>query len=363
MFYTVPHNRLPQRLRECGICGTVLKWFGSFLEDRKQEVWSPPRSAFIPPLNIGVPQGSVLSPVLFNLYMTPFASLVERFGASVISYADNTQLLFTCKKGGEFNGEQINKCLREVFAWFRLNQLKCNSEKPEIIFFGTPSLDIWKHWWPTDMSPPLAAVNTVKNLGVKTDSALSMKNQVQSVTGTCFGLLKMLRKFLPLLPVPHRNIVVQALVTSRLDYVNVLYLGLPEYLLGRLQVAQNAAARAIFMLGPRDRISPHLKNLHWLPVRHRVHFKALVLAFKALHGSGTHYIQKRVAHYIPGRSLRSTHQHRLVVPFFARSRCGGRSFQVQVAQIWNRMLFSLRETMDLLTFRKQLKTWLFQQIS
>lgn len=99
--------------------------------------------------------------------------------------------------------------------------------------------------------------------------------------------------------------VIQALITSRLDYANVLYLGLPEYLLNRLQVVQNAAARAVLRLGPRDRISHHLKNLHWLPVRSRICFKALVLAFKALHGMGAKYIRRRVVPYVPDRSLRS----------------------------------------------------------
>lgn len=112
-----------------------------------------------------------------------------------------------------------------------------------------------------------STLSTVKNLGIKMDSTLSMRSQVQSVAGSCFGLLRMLRKCLPLLPLDHRKTVVQALIISRLDYVNVLYLGLPEYLLNYLRVVQNAAARAVLLLRPRTHISPHLKALHWLPVK------------------------------------------------------------------------------------------------
>lgn len=251
----MPHDRLLNRLQGCGLGGKVLKWFSSFLEDRHQEVWSPPFAAPIPALKVGVPQGSILSPTLFNLYMSPLAPVAEACRAKVISYADDTQLLFTCDKGADFKGGKINQCLTRVFTWLRENQLKCNPEKSEVIFFGSPPLVEWNRWWPSDMSPPLSSVSMVKNLGIKMHNALSMKAQVQSVAGSCFGLLRMLRKFLPLLPLDHRKTVVQALIVFRLDYVNVLYLGLPEYLLNRLQVVQNAAARVV-LLKPRTHISP-----------------------------------------------------------------------------------------------------------
>lgn len=233
-FDTVPQRRLLQRLSECGIRGTVFRWFSSFLEGRQQSVWSPPFSADIPPLNVGVPQGSVLSPTLFNIYMAPLASLAEQRGAKVITYADDTQLLFMCEKDEPFNDNSIYLCLTKVFDWFRQNRLSCNSAKTEIIFFGHTPDDEWRNWWPQDQPPPFSPVTTVKNLGVMLDSDLSMKSQVQSVAGMCFRLLKMMRNFLSLLPLSHRKTVVQALIMSRLDYANALYLGIPNYLLGRL---------------------------------------------------------------------------------------------------------------------------------
>lgn len=357
----MPHDQLLRRLRECGFGGTVLQRFASFLLNRQQEVWSPPFSATIPNMQVGVPQGSILSPLLFNLYMTPLAALAESLGAKIVSYADDTQLLFTCNKGHSFRGDQINSCLFEVFLWLQRHQLKCNSEKSEIIFFGPSPGDDWRDWWPADMSPPATPVKLVKNLGVKIDGDLAMKDQVQSVVGSCFATIRMLRQFLPLLPISHRRTVVQALIISKLDYSNVLYLGLPEYLLSRLQVAQNAAARAILMLGPRTRISPHLRALHCLPIRKRVNFKTGVLAFKALHRIGAAYIRRRVQFYTPKRSLRSAAHNLAIIPRFNHARSGGRSFQVHAARLLNNLPLALRQAHSLLPFRRALKTWLFQQ--
>lgn len=266
---------------------------------------SPPFAAPSPSLKVGVPQDSILSPTLFNLYMSLLAHLAEAHGAKIISYADDTQLLFTCDKKSDLRGEVINACLSDVFAWFQLHQLKCNPDKSEIILFGLPGDNMWRNWWPQDRSPPSALVKTVKNLGVRMEDNLSMKAQVQVVVGSCFGVLKMLRQFLPLMMESHSKTVVQALVLSRLDYVNSLYLGIPEYLLTRLQVVQNAAARAIIRLKPRTRMSTHLKAMHWLPIRKRIIFKSMVLAFKSLHGIEASYLRKRVQFYCPCHALRS----------------------------------------------------------
>lgn len=352
-FDTVPHDQLLKRLM-------VLQRFTSFLVNRYQEVWSLPFSATIPRMQVGVPQGSILSLLLFNLYVAPLADLAVSLGAKIVSYTDDTQLLFTCGKGDLFNGDQINSCLSEVFAWLQNHQLKCNHEKSEIIFFGSSSGETWRDWWPANMSPPGAPVKLVKNLGVKIDCGLSMKEQVQGVVGSCFATIRMLRQFLPLLPISHSKIVVQALIMFKLDYANSLYLDLPDYLLSRLQVAQNAAARAILMIGSRSRMTPHLKALHWLPVRSRINFKTGVLAFKALHGSGAAYIGRRVQFYTPNRALHSAAHHLAIVPRFLRARAGGRSFQHCAAIFWNGLPLALRQETRLLLFRRALKTWLFQ---
>lgn len=360
-FDTVPHNLLLSRLQGMGFGGTVLKWLSSFLSGRSQSIWLPPFSSAIPPMEVGVPQGSILSPTLFNLFVAPLAAIVESHGARIVSYADDTQLLFTCEKAADFDGDDIRQCLTDVFLWLQRNHLKCNSDKSEVLFFGCPSDVRWKQWWPADMHPPLADVPLAKNLGVKMDSSLSFKQQVLTVVGQCFGILKQLKQFLPFLPLSHRKTIIQALIGSKIDYANVLYLGLPEYLLNHLQIVQNHAARAIFGFTARSHVSCLLHSLHWLPVRKRIQFKTLVLTFKSLYGLGAEYLSKRVCFYNPTRSLRSSSLDLVSVPSVKRSRIGGRSYRFLAAKLWNNMPLSLRQTKDLLVFRKALKTWLYKQ--
>ena len=89
--------------------------------------------------------------------------------------------------------------------------------------------------------------------------------------------------------------IVHAYISSRLDNCNALYYGLPKYLIDRLQLVQNSAARLVIASREHDHITPILRRLHWLPVRYRVILKILLLTYKALNGQTPSYIKLRSA--------------------------------------------------------------------
>lgn len=172
-------------------------------------------------------------------------------------------------------------------------------------------------------------------------------------------MLKKLRKFLPLLPNEAREMVTRALILSRLDYSNALYIGLPAYLMMKLQVVQNAAARTLLGRPGRSSAYKCQRELHWLPVRHRVVFKALTLAHGALYKTGPLYLRKRFTFYVPSRDLRSAGKGFVAVPRYRLSRVGGSSLSVKAAVAWNSLPRDLCTIGDIRLFKKQLKTWLF----
>ncbi len=108
--------------------------------------------------------------------------------------------------------------------------------------------------------------------------------------------------------------VIHALILSRLDYCNSLYLGIPAVLLNRLQLLQNAATRLLTGTKKQVSVSPVLASLHWLPVHFRVQFKVLLYVFKALHGLAPEYISDMIQVYTMTRPLRSSQKFLLTVP-------------------------------------------------
>lgn len=171
--------------------------------------------------------------------------------------------------------------------------------------------------------------------------------------------MKTLRTFLSLLPRAAKETVICALIWSRLDYANALYVGIPVYLLKKLQMVQNAAARLLLGIPSRISVRSHLRSLHWLPVAERVKFKSLVMAHRALHGHGPIYLQKRFSFYTPARHLRSMSRHLAQVHCFKCQRLGGSSLARKAAVAYNALPLALRNIQVPLIFKKNLKTHLF----
>ncbi len=101
------------------------------------------------------------------------------------------------------------------------------------------------------------------------------------------------------------EILIHAFMTSRLDYCNALLGGCSARFNKQLQLVQNAAARVLTRTRKYEHISPVLSTLHWLPTKHRIDFKILLMTYKALNGLAPQYLSELLSHYSPPRPLRS----------------------------------------------------------
>ncbi len=357
-FDTVDHSILLKRL-ECdvGIKGTALKWFHSYLHDRTFFVNFANNSSSVVPLKYGLPQGSILGPTLFSLYMCPLGSICCRYDISYHMYADDTQIYLPLKVGNEHSLQSLLLCLEEVKIWLSKNFLQLNDKKSEIIIFGPPK---FKEMISSNIAPlEIIVKNSVRNLGVIIDSTLSFDNQIKSVVKSSFYQLRMISRLKPILSFKDLETVIHAFITSRLDYCNSLYVGICQRHLSRLQIVQNAAARLLTGMKKRDHITPVLSSLHWLPVQYRIDFKILLMVFKALHNMSPSYITNLLDYYTSARTLRSADKLLLAVPRSKKKSKGDRAFMVVAPKLWNSLPLHIRQAPSLEVFKSQLKTHLF----
>ena len=155
--------------------------------------------------------------------------------------------------------------------------------------------------------------------------------------------------------------VVHAFVTSRLDYCNALLGGISKTILARLKRVQNHAARIVTLSRKHKHITLVLKMLHWLPVNLRIEYKILLLTYKILHGAAPAYLTDLVNIYTPTRSLRSAEEELLVVPRSRTTHYGDRAFSILAPKLWNNLPHNIKEASSVPTFKKRLKTYLFQK--
>ena len=358
-FDTVDHNALMNVLeKRVGVTGLALEWFTSYLSNRSQCVAINGVYSQEANLKCGVPQGSVLGPVLFTTYMLPLGDILRHLHVKFHCYADDQQIYIEFFIG-ESVSEKIEECLAYIFHWMRTNFVMCNTDKTEMIVFS-PSRG------PTPQSIHLkcgydviSPVKEVVNLGVIFDEKMKLESHVNKICQTAYLHLKNISRIRKSLDVQNCETLIHAFVTSRLDCQNALLYGLPDYLLDKLQRVQNAAARLLCGIGKYDHISPTLKSLHWLPVKQRIEFKISVLVYKCLNGLAPQYLCKLLHFYAKDRDLRSADDKTLLEMPQSRTKFGERAFCYYAPKIWNSLPKDIRSSKSIDTFKKKVKTHLF----
>src|SRR4029434_6236918 len=158
---------LIQRLEHhVGIKGCALSWFRSYLSDRHQFVHVHEKSSNHTGVSYGVPQGSVLGPLLFSLYMLPVGAVIRNHGINFHCYADDTQLYLSMKPDEIVHLPKIETRLQDVKSWMANNSLLLNSDKTEVMLVGPDQLrmTLSSHLSTLDGIP--TPNTSIKNLGV-----------------------------------------------------------------------------------------------------------------------------------------------------------------------------------------------------
>ena len=246
-FDTVDHNTLQSRLvNHFGVSGTAAKWFASYLSGRKQQVIVDGTKSDPTLLQWGVPQGSVIGPILFICYTAPIQDIIHAHNLSSMMYADDTQLYISVKSGDEnCIIPKIETCLQEIRLWMQDNFLFLNDSKMEILHLSSHLRHV-KELSPITVNGIKSySSKAVRNLGVVMDNHLSMRNQVNTMCSKASFALRRISKVRRFLSRSSTEILVHAFISSILDNCNSLLIGIQDKDIAKLQRIQNFAARFV----------------------------------------------------------------------------------------------------------------------
>ena len=361
-FDTVDHSKLLSRLQHrVGITGTTLNWFASYLKDKSQQVVAGGSLSDTILLVWGVPQGSVLGPILFSIYSSPIADIARKHRVNIHMYADDCQLYLSCDLPTSMadSVSRLEACITDIRVWMKMNKLKLNDSKTEfMVLSSSRTRNTLSDVTVTIGNDTVGTSNSARNLGVIWDSSLNMLPHINRVIQLSFLQLRNITAMKHSLTHDALEKVIHSFITSRLDYGNASLYGLPDIAIKRLQRIQNSAARVLSGTRRFDSISPVLKRLHWLPIRQRVAFKILLITHKVLHDTGPTYLKDllRPRHT---RALRDT--NRLYVPRSSTKSYGDRAFSIAAPVLWNSLPPDIRDIDNINSFKRAIKTFLFNK--
>ncbi len=221
---TVNYQILLSTLMKMSISETALQWFKSYLSGRSFGVSWRGEVSKSQLLATGVPQGSVLGPLLFFIYMSSLGSVIHKHVFSYHCYADDTPLYFSFQPDNPMVAVRIAACLTDISGWMKDYHLQFNLAKTELLVVSAnPALH---HNFSIQLgSSTITPSRAARNLGVVIDDQLSFTDHIATTARSCRFVLYNIRKIRPFLSEQATQLLVQALVLSKLDYCNALLAG------------------------------------------------------------------------------------------------------------------------------------------
>ena len=369
VFDTVDHQTLLAILRhKFGLEKTALQWFHQYIRPRSFKVTINGKESSERDLTVSVSQGSCAGANIFNLYCSPLHEVIPP-DLQLSSFADDYSVRKSLKASDREEESNtvtlIEACMLNIKNWMDEMRLKMNPSKTEFIYFrfnrqlakcNTHELKV-----AGDLIP---RTDLIRYLGVWLDAGLTYKHHIIKKCQAAMANFIRIMSIRHLIDSDTTAGLCLSLCISHLDYCNSLLYGISQSSLKKLQRVQNMCARLVLRKNKRDSATACLKELHWLPVKYRIHHKILTLTYKCYHNIGPAYLQQLIVkHHARCEGLRSGsgQQDLLVIPHTHSKTFADRSFAVAAPLLWNALPNNIRSCSDLLTFKKKFKMYLFLQ--
>lgn len=352
-FDSVNHKKLISKLHNFQIETT---WFENYLHARTHSVKTG-KSISLPLENkYGVPQGSVLGPILFLIFINdiPNANTQLNKATTMTIYADDVQLLFTEKPNAvEVLKREAEVTLEHMSVWYGENGLKLNAKKTQCIIFGSPQNNkkITK-FHITMNNTEIKMEDNVKNLGVWFDRNLSFKYHITCMCAKLNGVLSYLNRVKNTLDEKSRLLIVHALIFSSINYCSLIWGKCSADLQYQVQKCKNFAAKVVCKgkFTKRDHVTPLYDKLQWIDVYKTLFLQESTYVFNRLSIPQISNVTKINFQRRDNITNRSTRNSNDLYVNYKNTKSGTKAISVSGARIWNQIPLNIRNSTNIYSF-------------
>ena len=312
-FDCLNHKLLLHKLKKLGLENSTLNWMENYLKNRKQVTKFKNFTSDISTATTGVPQGSILGPLLFICFTNDLPQEFKNT-CKINAYADDTQILVTAATIPQLK-EKIEKAITTAEKWFNNNLMKINTDKTKVLVFNTdPETKKLTFNIQNSIKPIIEPSAYIEILGILVDCDLNWKKQINRIKRNAMGKIRNIHRFNSMLPLQHRKNLYNAIISPQFDYGDVLIGGANQKELNSLQRIQNFAAKSI--LGKKKRYSNKktLKELQFLNLEQRRKIHRTVFIHKALLNKSSTNLHEIFSKYNPNFNTRNSTKKNLTIP-------------------------------------------------
>ena len=366
-FDTVNRRLLLEKLKILGFDTSSVKWINSYLSNRYQSVKMGDTFSEWKLIKNGVPQGSILGPLLFTI-LTSDMRKCFRFG-NYHEYADDTSEYKNCTAENINDSIQdINKDLQRVSNYCQNNILKLNEDKCEFIIIG--SRFAMKKVNDQILEPiivndkPIERVSYAKYLGLTFDEILSWIRHVNICIARAIGKFKEFSNCKKMLSFESKKIFCESLVLSQFNYADVVYMNMNKVTQNKIQKIQNLCIRFIFNLKKNKNISisRYRKDLGWLSMSERRALHGLLLMFKISTGAAPNYLCDLITFTrdIHQVNTRSSRRNAIWISKDIKTKSRRNSFIYSMSVLFNKLPENIINSVNAITFRTKFKKYIME---
>ena len=333
-FDTINHEIILRKLANYGVDPNALRFFASYLGNRAQKCTVNGALSSVSKLTCGVPQGSIMEPLFFLIYINDLPNYLDISCAKM--FADDTNITVPGCTFAELE-QATNSELTNLYSWLKANKL--NIAKTEFMVVSSRQKFLAENFSELNIrldNQPISRVEHAKSLGLIIDDRLSWSNYIKELCRKISSAIGALRRTRSLVSQSTAVQIYNALIQPHFDYCAPVWDGLSSYLCQKVQKLQNRAARVILQANCEVNSSLLLETLKWeqLSLRRKKH-KAIMM-FKSLNGLAPVYLQDLFSERPTDYHLRDSFR-KLNLPK-PRTNYLKRSFGYSGALLWNSLL-------------------------